>query len=270
MELHHRAGAVQELDGVDRLHRVREPEPVQPLVPDPEPAEHPCRDTLAQWRDQYIASNGTLNPATQLVPNPFQPASGPLLPFAGALGAATIARQNTLFPVSAADRVERGRRSHRRDGRLPRHGPSRQPPLCGWPADGHDLHLVQGDRQHRQRGGQPELQRRRRRARQQSQPHRSEAQSTAWLQRRAAPAGRDVPLRSAVRKGPVPGGTVGMVARDRRRLADRWIADLADRLPHCRHRRERWRGADPAGSRRRACRWCCPRTSGAGTTDGHR
>jgi len=53
---------------------------------------------LAQWRDQYIASNGTLNPATQLVPNPFQPSSGPLLPFAGALGAATIARQNTLFP----------------------------------------------------------------------------------------------------------------------------------------------------------------------------
>jgi hypothetical protein len=55
-------------------------------------------ETLAQWRDQYIASNGTLNPATQQVPNPFQPSSGPLLPFAGALGAATIARQNTLFP----------------------------------------------------------------------------------------------------------------------------------------------------------------------------
>jgi trimeric autotransporter adhesin len=54
--------------------------------------------TLAQWREQYIASNGTLNPATQLVPNPFQPASGPLLPFAGGLGAATMARQNTLFP----------------------------------------------------------------------------------------------------------------------------------------------------------------------------
>jgi Carboxypeptidase regulatory-like domain/TonB dependent receptor-like, beta-barrel len=54
--------------------------------------------TLEQWRQQYIASNGTLNPANQLVPNPFQPSSGPLLPFAGALGAATIARQNTLFP----------------------------------------------------------------------------------------------------------------------------------------------------------------------------
>jgi hypothetical protein len=55
-------------------------------------------DVLAQWRQQYIDSNGTLNPATQLVPNPFQPSSGPLLPFAGALGAATIARQNTIFP----------------------------------------------------------------------------------------------------------------------------------------------------------------------------
>jgi hypothetical protein len=54
--------------------------------------------TLAEWRQQYVASNGTLNPANQLVPNPFQPSSGPLLPFAGALGAATIARQNTLFP----------------------------------------------------------------------------------------------------------------------------------------------------------------------------
>ena len=28
---------------------------------------------LADWRTQYIASNGTLNPATQQVPNPYQP-----------------------------------------------------------------------------------------------------------------------------------------------------------------------------------------------------
>jgi trimeric autotransporter adhesin len=53
---------------------------------------------LSQWRDQFIASNGTLNPATQLVQNPLQPATGPLVPFAGALGNRTIARQNTLFP----------------------------------------------------------------------------------------------------------------------------------------------------------------------------
>jgi hypothetical protein len=53
---------------------------------------------LADWRNQFIASNGTLNPATQLVQNPFQPATGPLVPFAGVLGNRTIARQNTLFP----------------------------------------------------------------------------------------------------------------------------------------------------------------------------
>jgi hypothetical protein len=55
-------------------------------------------ETLNAWRAQYIASNGTLNPATQLVQNPWQPATGPLVPFAGILGQRTIARQNTLFP----------------------------------------------------------------------------------------------------------------------------------------------------------------------------
>jgi hypothetical protein len=54
--------------------------------------------TLDAWRATYIASNGTLNPATQLVPNPYQPTTGPRLTFAGPLAAATIARQNTLFP----------------------------------------------------------------------------------------------------------------------------------------------------------------------------
>ena len=53
---------------------------------------------LSQWRDQFIASNGTLNPATQLVQNPWQPATGPLVPYAGVLGQRTIPRQNTLFP----------------------------------------------------------------------------------------------------------------------------------------------------------------------------
>jgi hypothetical protein len=54
-------------------------------------------ETLATWRQQYIDSNGTLNPANQQVPNPFQPA-GSRVPFAGILGNATIPRQNTLFP----------------------------------------------------------------------------------------------------------------------------------------------------------------------------
>jgi trimeric autotransporter adhesin len=53
---------------------------------------------LTDWRNQFIASNGTLNPANQLVQNPIQPATGTLLPFAGVLGQRTIARSNTLFP----------------------------------------------------------------------------------------------------------------------------------------------------------------------------
>jgi hypothetical protein len=54
--------------------------------------------TLAAWRQQYIDSNGSLNPATQQVQNPWQPATGNLIPFAGPLGARSIARENTLFP----------------------------------------------------------------------------------------------------------------------------------------------------------------------------
>jgi hypothetical protein len=54
--------------------------------------------TLAEWRQQWIASNGTLNPATQQVQNPWQPATGTLLPFKGPLGARTISRENTLYP----------------------------------------------------------------------------------------------------------------------------------------------------------------------------
>src|SRR5207253_7985220 len=55
------------------------------------------QSVLNSWRDQYIASNG-VNPATQLVPNPFQPANGPLIPFSGALGQTTIQRQITYMP----------------------------------------------------------------------------------------------------------------------------------------------------------------------------
>src|SRR5690606_12704608 len=55
-------------------------------------------DVLAEWRDIYIASNGTLNPATEQVANPFQPTTGDGLPFSGVLGNATLPRQNALFP----------------------------------------------------------------------------------------------------------------------------------------------------------------------------
>jgi hypothetical protein len=75
--------------------------------------------TLDAWRATYIASNGTLNPATQQVPNPFQPTTGPRLAFAGPLAAATISRQNTLFPyplligsVAAINRSDAESRYH--------------------------------------------------------------------------------------------------------------------------------------------------------------
>jgi hypothetical protein len=67
--------------------------------------------TLADWRQQWINSNGTLNPATQQVQNPWQPATGPLLPFKGPLASRTISRENTLYPypllVGSAAAIDR-------------------------------------------------------------------------------------------------------------------------------------------------------------------
>jgi Carboxypeptidase regulatory-like domain len=54
--------------------------------------------TLSAWRSQYIASNGATNPANTLVPNPYQPSTGPLLPFQGPLSARTIAQFIPLLP----------------------------------------------------------------------------------------------------------------------------------------------------------------------------
>jgi hypothetical protein len=53
---------------------------------------------LANWKQQYIASNGATNPATLLVPNPLQPSSGPLKNFNGAIGAATVSQFVTYLP----------------------------------------------------------------------------------------------------------------------------------------------------------------------------
>ena len=58
--------------------------------------------------------------------------------------------------------------------------------------------------------------------------------------------------------------------RDRGRLADRRIGDLADRLPDRHVGRQHRRGTGAAGSRRRASTSCCRRVSGAGTTAGRR
>lgn len=55
-------------------------------------------ETLSGWRNQYIASNGTLNPADQQIANPLQPSSGSRLPFNGVIGGATIPRYVSYLP----------------------------------------------------------------------------------------------------------------------------------------------------------------------------
>jgi outer membrane receptor protein involved in Fe transport len=54
---------------------------------------------LDSWRNTYIASNGTTNPSTQQIQNPWQPASGPLLPYGvGNIRNRTISRLEAAFP----------------------------------------------------------------------------------------------------------------------------------------------------------------------------
>jgi hypothetical protein len=54
--------------------------------------------TLSSWLSQYIASNGKTNPSTVQIPNPWQPASGTLLPFTGTLAGGTIPQFIPLLP----------------------------------------------------------------------------------------------------------------------------------------------------------------------------
>jgi hypothetical protein len=56
------------------------------------------QSALDNWREEYIASNGLVNPANVHVPNPFQPTDGSYYAFAGNLGAQTLARIETLYP----------------------------------------------------------------------------------------------------------------------------------------------------------------------------
>lgn len=54
---------------------------------------------LDSWRSTYIASNGTTNPSAQLIQNPWQPVTGPLIPYgAGAIRARNISRLDAAFP----------------------------------------------------------------------------------------------------------------------------------------------------------------------------
>jgi trimeric autotransporter adhesin len=55
-------------------------------------------NVLANWKSQYVANSGTSDPADQQVPNPYQPATGALLPFAGSLAASTVPQFLTYLP----------------------------------------------------------------------------------------------------------------------------------------------------------------------------
>ena len=52
---------------------------------------------LSLWKSQYIANNGS-DPSTASVPNPYQPGTGPLLPFQNALANATIQQLIPYLP----------------------------------------------------------------------------------------------------------------------------------------------------------------------------
>jgi hypothetical protein len=54
--------------------------------------------TLNSWLGQYVASNGATNPANVQVQNPWQPATGALLPFVGTLAGRTIPQFVTMLP----------------------------------------------------------------------------------------------------------------------------------------------------------------------------
>ncbi|NOT59501.1 MAG: TonB-dependent receptor [Acidobacteria bacterium] len=53
--------------------------------------------TLNEWRADYIARNGTGNKGTDQVANPYQPATGALIPFTGSLGNRTLQLRQTLY-----------------------------------------------------------------------------------------------------------------------------------------------------------------------------
>lgn len=61
--------------------------------------------TLSQWRTEYLASNGTHNPAYDPIDNPYQPGTGNPIPFSGYLGNTTVARYIPLMPYPMLDGV---------------------------------------------------------------------------------------------------------------------------------------------------------------------
>ena len=169
MEFLHRARARCPLDGVDRLQRVGESQPDNRSFPiqnlqSIDPA------LLSQWRVSVHRQQARRTRRRSSVQSPWQPATGPLAPFAGVLGQRTIPRQNTLFPYpllvgsnAAVNLSQATADYHAMILRVTRRYAQRRDA-------GRDLHLVEGDRQHRHRRRQPGLQRRGKRARREPQP----------------------------------------------------------------------------------------------------
>ena len=54
--------------------------------------------TLASWRSTWIASNGATQPQTAQITNPYQPTSGPLLPFQNQIAGATMQQFIAYLP----------------------------------------------------------------------------------------------------------------------------------------------------------------------------
>ena len=223
---------------------------------------------LAHWRNQYIASNGTLNPATQLVQNPCAAGDRP----AGAVrrrprrSARSRGRTRSSRILCSSARMRPSTVAGQ--GGLPRDDSACESPLRRRLHARRELHLVEehattATRLRTTRASTPAAAR----AASATTSRTSSTNMPPRLQRHAAPADRDVPLRTALRQG-----KAHRRARTRwsTRIAGGWqfggVAHLADRIPDRHLRRERRRGAGASGPRRRASRSCCRRTCGAGTT----
>jgi len=53
---------------------------------------------IQMFRQEWVARNGTSDPRTDQVPNPYQPATGPLLPFQAPWNGRTVNRSETFIP----------------------------------------------------------------------------------------------------------------------------------------------------------------------------
>ena len=122
---------------------IGQPQPAEPLLPDPEPAEHRPGDPRRSGARSTSPATARSIRRRSWCRTRSSRRPGRSLPFAGALGQRTIARQNTLFPYPLLS-VER--RGQPLGARPPTITPcaARQPPLRGRLDARCELHLVEG------------------------------------------------------------------------------------------------------------------------------